>query len=552
MMKLPARSLVSLALLVGLASGGTTARLGEGARMREITLSPSLTGAPVIAPALAGTAPGSTLRLRKGVYRETVTISKPVSLVGEAGAVLDPSEPYRPPWQPVPALGKGVFRALSERRPYSLIIDGKILAALDERRTHAEGPWFWKTLLIAGTPRSGFRFIRGLWIYRSDERAFYVHLENDTDPAKHQWSAVWTREPIIAFRNATDASVSGLTLAHGYHGVSLADGSRRCSVARCVIGPWEKNGVNVESGASGCRVEWNEVFRGAFEDWTPVDDSRERYEVWQLHKLAGYYDREGISLSRCGAGNRIHGNHVYETFDGITLGDSDVESLDIPLTHPFDGRDTEIWENVIERTRDSGIELGVGCINVRVHHNVLRKTHGGLRYKLPRIGPVFIYRNVLLDGTPFNIWYSMDDSPAEGYVYHNTIVGGDAGLIYSSFNQPHGIGAPRWHYLNNLVIARDGFFQNWRTGVPVNFTADYNLVVGGGKPYPNDSERDRHSRYLDSVSLAPGFPPRPRPDSPAVDAGLDLSTYRHGQPLPGCEPGSFMGKGPDIGAYEVR
>jgi hypothetical protein len=276
--------------------------------------------------------------------------------------------------------------------------------------------------------------------------------------------------------------------------------------------------------------------------------------VWQLHKLAGYYDREGISLSRCGAANRIHRNHVYETFDGITLGDSDLESLDIPLTHPFDGRDTEIWENIIERTRDSGIELGVGCINVRVHHNVLRKTHGGLRYKLPRIGPVFIYRNVLLDGTPFNIWYSMDDSPAEGYVYHNTIVGGDAGLIYSSFNKPHGIGAPRWHYLNNLVISKEGFFRDWstRVKVPVNFTADYNLVVGGGRPYPNDPARDRHSRYLDSMPLAPGFPPKPRPDSSAVDAGLDLSTYRHGQPLPGCKRGYFMGKAPDIGAYEVR
>src|SRR5207248_8281233 len=65
-------------------------------------------------------------------------------------------------------------------------------------------------------------------------------------------------------------------------------------------------------------------------------------------------------------------------------------------------------------SRDSGIELGAGCINVKVHHNVLRKTHGGLRYKLPRIGPVFIYRNVLIDGTPFNIWYSMDDSPEIG------------------------------------------------------------------------------------------------------------------------------------------
>jgi hypothetical protein len=529
--------------------------------MREITVSPSPAGAPVIAAALASAPPGSTLRLRKGIYRETITISKAVSLVGEEGAVIDPSEPFRPQWQSFPSLGKGVYRAASERRPQSLLLDGKILAALDERRTgtgseatDGVGPWFWKTLLASGPPLTGFRFIRGLWIYRSDEKALYVHLENEADPAQRQWSAVWTREPIVAFRKATDASIKGLTLAHGYHGVSLADGSRRCSVSRCVIGPWEKNGVNVESGASECRVEHNDVFRGAFEEWTPVDDSRERYEVWQLHKLAGYYDRVGISLVRCGAGNRVHANHVFETFDGINLGDSEVESLDIPLTRPEDGRDTEIAENVIERTRDSGIELGAGCINVKVHHNVLRQTHGGLRYKLPRIGPVFIYRNVLLDGTPFNIWYSMDDSPAEGYVYHNTIVGGEAGLIYSSFNKPHGIGAPRWHYLNNLVIAQGGFFRNWSTKVkvPVNFTADYNLVAGGGKPYPDDPARDRHSHYLDTLTLAPGFPPKPLPGSPAVDAGLDLSTYRHGKPLPGCETGYFKGKAPDIGAHEIE
>jgi hypothetical protein len=556
--------LLVYALVSGLlpAAGREIVRGAEGARRREITVRPSPTGAPVIGPALEAALPGSTVRLRKGIYHETVTIAKPVTLVGEAGAVIDPSEPFRPQWQPVPALGKGVYRAASERQPQSLLLDGKILASLDERRTQAEGAWFWKTLLAHGPPRSGFRFIRGLWVYRSDEKALYVHLEHDADPAQHGWSAVWTREPIVAFRNAMDASITRLTLAHGYHGVSVGDGSRRCSVSRCVIGPWEKNGVNVESGATECRVERNEVFRGSFEDWTPVDDSRERYEVWQLHKLAGYYDRVGIALFRCGAGNRVHANHVYETFDGIDLGDSDVESLDIPLTHPFDGRDTEIGENVVERTRDSGIELGAGCVNVRVHHNVLRQTHGGLRYKLPRIGPVFIYRNVLIDGTPFNIWYSMDDSPAEGYVYHNTIVGGDAGLIYSSFNQPHGPpaarvpGAPRWHYLNNLVIAKVGFFQNWTKGVPVNFTADYSLVVGGGRPYPNDPARDQHSLYLNSLPLTAGFPPKPRSSqrvpSSAVDAGLDLSTYFHGQPLPGCKPGDFNGKGPDIGAYEIQ
>ena len=87
---------------------------------------------------------------------------------------------------------------------------------------------------------------------------------------------------------------------------------------------------------------------------------------------------------------------------------------------------------------------------------------------------------------------------------------------------------------------------------PVNFTADYNVVAGGGRPYPDDPTRDSHSRYVDAVPLATEFPPKPAAGSPAVDAGLDLSTYFHGQPLPGCEPGSFKGKAPDAGAYEVE
>ena len=78
---------------------------------------------------------------------------------------------------------------------------------------------------------------------------------------------------------------------------------------------------------------------------------------------------------------------------------------------------------------------------MKVHHNVLRRTHGGLRYKLPRIGPVFIYRNVLIDGMPFNFWYSMDASPAEGYVYHNTIIGGQTALAYG-FHETFNLGTP--------------------------------------------------------------------------------------------------------------
>jgi hypothetical protein len=79
-----------------------------------------------------------------------------------------------------------------------------------------------------------------------------------------------------------------------------------------------------------------------------------------------------------------------------------------------------------------------------------------------------------------------------------------------------------------------------------------NLVVGGGNPYRRGPARGQHSLNRDSLPLTPGFPPKPLPGSPAVDGGLDLSTYRRGKPLPGCETGYFMGKGPDIGAFEIQ
>ncbi|MGD0112426.1 MAG: right-handed parallel beta-helix repeat-containing protein [Armatimonadota bacterium] len=522
---------------------------------REVTVMPGAPGEPVLGRAVEAAAPGDVIHVRKGVYPETITITKSIRIVGEPGAVLDPSQPLRPDWQPAEEWGKGVYRARMDRHPRVLCIDGKVIAELNPENpgasTESRRGWYWRTVLTAGAPLTGFRKIRAVWIYRDDEKAAYVHLADDADPRRVQWTASWEREPIISFKGAKGALVSNLTLAHGWGGVVFEEEARQCTLRGCTIGPWDTDGVYLTSGASECLVERNEIFRGAYEDWVPHDDSRELYEIWQVHKEAGFWDRVGIDLVRAGAGNRIHANHVYETFDGIDLGDSDTESLSISLHDPNDGRDTEIWENVIERTRDSGIELGVGCINVRVHHNTLRQTHGGLRYKLPRIGPVFIYRNVLIDGAPYNIWYSMDDSPAEGYVYHNTIIGGKAALAWQ-LRRKTPIGTPNWHYINNLVIGDKGFFEPWKGEIPVNFTADYNVVVGGGRPFPDDPTKDSHSRYVEAVPLAPGFPPRPLPGSPAIDAGLDLSTYFHGKPLPGCEPGYFRGKAPDAGAYEVQ
>jgi len=286
--------------------------VNAAAAEREIVLSPSATGEPVIQAAVNAAPAGSVIRLRKGLYRETVSVSKPLSIIGEEGVVIDPSEPFPWKWEPAPSYGAGVYRAAVDRAPASLFIDGRILAEVDSQRkeTKTEGPWCWKTLLAKGTPRTGFRYIRGLWLYRRDENAVFVHLENDADPAQRTWSVTWTELPVVSLLNTHDASLRGVTLAHGYNGAAITWRCLRCSVVQCKVGPWDINGVMVRNGAAESLVEDNEIFRDSYEDLTPVTVSHpdgalsvsaDWYEVWQIHKVAGLYDRVGISITLSGS-----------------------------------------------------------------------------------------------------------------------------------------------------------------------------------------------------------------------------------------------------------
>lgn len=472
-----------------------------------------------ISEAVAAASAGDTLVLAPGVYHENVRVDRKLTLQALPGAIVDGSSPLKVEWTAVEGM-QGVFAAGSEKRPEGLLVDGKFVAEIRFDRAQKDGEWHWKTLLAKGTPLSGFEQVRALWTYHSKEKRIYVRLENAAAPDKVKLSAVMSGKALLEMA-AEGVVVDGLSFAAGVDAVRLAEGAKGCIVRHCKVTSYEGSGIAITGGASNCTVEDCEITRGAFEEWQPTEENRrENYEIWKIHKDVGKYDRVGIELNGAGTNNRILRNRIDRVFDGICIGDYRAESLDKPLPSPDHGRGTEIAENVIENTRDSGIELGVGCIDVNVHHNTLRRTHGGLRFKLPRIGPVFIHHNHLIDGTPFNVWFSMDSSPAEGYFYHNTITGGsDAALVYSSFNAKRDFATPKWHFVNNLALnVKDGFFDQRKGTPPRDFT-------------------DKNNVTTDDASTA-------------VDVGLDLSTYRNGKTLPGCEAGYFKGKAPDAGADE--
>lgn len=504
-------------------------------------------GRAVIAEALKDALPGDEVCLEPGIYREFVKPRSGVLLSGRTGVVIDPSEPLTGKWSVADEVGPGVWKIPAPDEVRGLLIDGRFLAGLSEPRVRKEGDWHWKTLLAKGPPLSGFRQIRGLYLWKKDEKTLYVAL-GGANPGSHTWRWVRRGDAAVTFDGVNDARIQGITLAGASAAVRFSGGSEHCELRNCRIVSFEKCGVEITEGSTGCSVTSNFITRGAWESWAPGNEAgknrKEEYEIWQIHKNAGFYDRTGVNLFRAGAGNRVLNNHLAETFDGINVGDYSVESLTKPLDHPEHGQGTEIGMNRIQDTRDSGIEIGGGAIDVQVHHNHLLRTHGGIRFKVPRVGPVFIHHNWLEDDRGFNIWFSMDSSPAKGYIYQNTITGRSAAVAYSSMEKGFDAGAtPRWHVVNNLVVTSKGLFEDRTHGkLKPNFTATHNVVAGGGRPWPGEETRETGSLYLESLVLT-GKLALPA-NSPATGKARSLAEYHDGKPLPGWETGSEAGAGP--------
>src|SRR5688572_20765074 len=82
--------------------------------------------------ALAAGGDGDTIGLGKGRYARPAVLTKGVALLGGDGVVFDPTERFEAKWEATE--DKGVYRTTVAKRPYGLLVEGKFLAELNERR----------------------------------------------------------------------------------------------------------------------------------------------------------------------------------------------------------------------------------------------------------------------------------------------------------------------------------------------------------------------------------------------------------------------------------
>src|SRR5262249_15569171 len=122
---------------------------------------------------------GDTVHLAPGVYHERVafknsgTHGKPITLEGEAGAILDGSENVALDWQAAPDVAPGAYRAKVPFQVFTLTANGKIVTMLREDRVKPgatekdkEGNlWDWQKLFVRGVGPSQWEGVKALALY---------------------------------------------------------------------------------------------------------------------------------------------------------------------------------------------------------------------------------------------------------------------------------------------------------------------------------------------------------------------------------------------------
>jgi hypothetical protein len=372
----------------------------------------------------------------------------------------------------------------------------------------------------------------------------YVHLAGDADP---NGAAMVVSRYNHAFTVERDY-VYFLNLAFRYYGQG--------SYAKAIY--FNNASHNL---VQGCTFALNDLGIGLKRDShrNLIQDS-EFYDTLFDWPWDAFY--AGISLSSggirfyspvTGQGNVIRRNTFHDYFDGFGA---------CPDQAGNGTNETDVYENLVYRAGDDGMETDGRCSNVRIWENTFRDVLMGISLAPVYDGPVYALRNVIFrtgagnneySGSPFKFNSGYARSGAM-YLFHNTadaILTGNNGLYVKA------PGSWELVYSRNNVWAGTAYaLNNYNTGQPIDLDYD-NLWNGGG----DDLVRWDGTRYATlaefatgtgqeghGLSVEPGFMDaassdyRLDPVSQLIDAGVQI---------PGINDG-YAGAGPDIGAQEYE
>lgn len=515
-----------------------------------------------IQQALDEAAPGDTIRLSAGVYREFVRITKsgsaelPIVLEGLVGtdahpsAVIDPSQPAAE-WRRAADFGDGVYEATLKFSPQVLQLEGRAVARVSRR--NMELP---EVRALFGLPADGlYKGVKGadgtrFWdgieaIYGTIGSQTYLRLRNGNDPGA---SAVRVSPTgaAITLKNVSHVRIRNVTIRGAAQGLLLDGAQTHHNVVEgCRISQGDCR-IMLRNGAADNILRNNELSSeyygsedfGAWGTSAPTATTIIRGHIYKVFKYlvgANASADHGIFVERAGPRNEISGNRIHHGLIGIQC----EATSDLDVHHNSVHHMSSIGLVTFDRTENGRFHenLFYDCnIQLRIHHyntpgdRTRREYHYLNRYwNPPGVGNhVYVH---WLDRR----WPAATSHP-ELWLYHNTFVGGDGGFVLSGWGTEHG--HPRTYLVNNvftlrrsLALPSDYFKHPQGLG-----SYDYNRQPNPARQAPwigthiGDGVNDSTFRNGDPR----GFEYLEEPGEKVINLGAPFTlTERSQQPLPG-------------------
>lgn len=266
-----------------------------------------------------------------------------------------------------------------------------------------------------------------------------------------------------------------------------------------------QSGISVHSGSERIRLERNFIHapRGSANSW----------------QHGHPHGPTGISLSNplgniLVLDNDLIGSETHRWNDGI---EGEYNSYLTGGPH----RDSDIEGNVVAFANDDGVELDGGQINVRCAWNHFRWTYCGVSCAPNRLGPSYVYRNLVVLGDArnhANFGFKMGGAEFANqglsHLLHNTVVSHGAGLSAGHYGK-----GPSPIFSRNNLFHLSGLHYTGETMVDL----DYDLYPPAGL-FCRAPGQEAHglaavARFVDEEH----GDYRLDPSSPGVGAGAALS-----------------------------
>ncbi len=561
-----------------------------------------------IQKAASTAAPGDTVIVKAGVYKEFVTnkvsgtLGKPIVFQGEGNhaTIIDPSTDISTGWVQATEFGNGVYKKTG--LPFAvreMTIDSKRLAMTAQIGDHPNlgfysNPSFtqgWQlltngasqTVTIGASDRfNTIKFWDGLEaLYCSTGSVCYLKLRDGSNPngrsiraaPNHSTSpsVTYIDFPAIRIENKSYITYSNFWIRNAFVGVYIEGSNAHHNIIESCNFTAGYCRVLLQGGPYSNIIRSN-LLTGNFYGYTNTgawESSSSKYASTSLRfynyltakftmgrSTSMEYD---IKLDLAGGTNLICGNVIGGSGlgSGINLGGD-------PLSPVFE---TTIYGNTVANRPSVGITLSDGQTGTYVYDNFVSDCNSNMRFhnfdspgETDRTAWIFRNRLYEPDGVGQNIFIHFVDTAVAAFhptywVYHNSFSGGGAGFEENGYADDNG-GTTNLFFLNNIFSTCPYVYGStaYKSGVGMIGGFDYNLVnpsVSGVAWFAAHNKTQSTPEWVNSSTMNYGL----ANGSAAVDAALDVTqpfTLR-GRTFPALPVSGDKRAGSawDIGALEL-